>query len=58
MVKKIFPEAVARLYNRVFVCKKCKSKIRTDYSKVKYGKVKCRKCKSKRLRPIHKDTKV
>lgn len=58
MVRKIFPEAVARLYNRVFVCKKCKSKIRTDYSKVKAQKVKCRKCGSKQLRPKRKEKKV
>ena len=58
MVRKIFPEAVARLFNRVFVCKKCKSKIRTDYSKVKAGKVKCRKCGSKQLRSKRKERKA
>ncbi len=58
MVKKIFPEAIERLYNRVFVCRKCKSKIRTDYSKVKAKKVKCRKCGSKDLRPKRKEKKV
>ncbi len=58
MVRKIFPEAVARIFNRVFVCKKCKSKIRTDYSKVKAGKVKCRKCGSKQLRPKRKEKKA
>jgi ribosomal protein L40E len=51
MVKKVFPEAVARLYSRVFVCKVCKSKIRADPAKVKAGKVKCRRCGSKALRP-------
>jgi len=58
MVRKIFPEAMKRLYERVFVCKKCKSKIRTDYSKVKSGKVKCRKCNSRALRPKRKEKKV
>ena len=58
MVRKIFPEALARTYSRVFVCKKCKSKIRTDYSKVKDGKVKCRKCGSRALRPKRKEKKV
>ena len=58
MAKKIFPEAVARLFNRVFVCRKCKSKIRTDYSKVKAGKVKCRKCGSRDLRPKRKEKKA
>jgi len=51
VVKKIFPEAVARLYSRVFVCRVCKSKMRADSAKVKEGKVKCRKCGSRALRP-------
>jgi ribosomal protein L40E len=51
MVKKVFPEALARLYTRVFVCRVCKSKIRADSAKVKQGKVKCRKCGSHALRP-------
>ena len=55
MVKKIFPEAVKRLFHRVFVCRKCKSKIRADYIKVREGKVKCRKCGSRYLRPKRKE---
>jgi ribosomal protein L40E len=51
MAKKVFPEAVARLYTRVFVCRVCKRKIRADPIKVKEGKVKCRKCGSHSLRP-------
>jgi len=58
MVKKLFPEAVNRLYHRVFVCRRCKSKIRADYTKVKEGKVKCRKCGSRILRPKRKEKKV
>lgn len=54
MAKKLFPEAIARLYHRVFVCRVCKSKIRADPAKVKAGKVKCRKCGSKALRPKRK----
>jgi len=50
MPKKTFPEAMARLYHRVFVCRVCKSKIRADSAKVKAGKVKCRKCGSHALR--------
>ncbi|MBI2542560.1 MAG: hypothetical protein HYW24_00010 [Candidatus Aenigmarchaeota archaeon] len=50
MAKKLFPEAMARLYARMFVCKVCKSKIRADPAKVRLGKVKCRKCKSNALR--------
>jgi len=44
MAKKVFSEAVARLYSRVFVCRVCKSKIRADLAKVRAGKVKCRRC--------------
>lgn len=51
MVKKLFPEAMARLYQRVFVCRVCSSKIRADLAKVRQGKVKCRKCGSHTLRP-------
>jgi ribosomal protein L40E len=51
MPKKLFPEATARLFQRVFVCRVCKSKIRADVAKVRAGKVKCRKCGSRALRP-------
>jgi len=54
MAKKLFPEATARLYYRVFVCRVCKSKVRADPAKVKAGKVKCRKCGSRALRPKRK----
>jgi len=51
MVKRMPPEVVQRLFQRVFVCKVCKSKIRADPAKVRAGKVKCRKCGSRALRP-------
>ncbi len=49
-----FYEATARLYHDVFVCKKCKTKIRTSMSRVLQKKVACRRCGSKALRPIKK----
>lgn len=49
-----FPEAQARLYKDIFVCKKCKSKIRAPALKVLQGKIKCRKCKRKALRAVKK----
>jgi len=52
MVK--FPEAQERLFKNVFVCRKCKSKLRTDPAKVRKGKSRCRKCSSHALRPIKK----
>ncbi|MBU1198571.1 MAG: 50S ribosomal protein L40e [Nanoarchaeota archaeon] len=52
MVK--FPEAEARLFKNIFVCRKCKSKVRASNLKVIAGKIRCRKCNSKVLRPIKK----
>lgn len=52
-------EAVTkRLYERVYVCMRCNAKIRADPSKVLAGKVKCRKCFSKGLRPKSKERKI
>ena len=53
-----FPEAEARLYTRVFICRKWGTKMRCDLLKVKAKKVKCRKCKARQLRAIRKDLKV
>ncbi|PIN99735.1 50S ribosomal protein L40e [archaeon CG10_big_fil_rev_8_21_14_0_10_43_11] len=49
-----FPEAETRLLKNVYVCRKCKSKIRTTYAKVKARLAKCRSCGSKQLRPKNK----
>ena len=57
MPKHKFPEVEQRVFQRVFICMKCGGKIRGDLIKVKAGKVKCRKCHSKRLRPVRKDRK-
>ena len=45
-----FPEANARLFENIFVCKVCKKKVRAPNMKVLRGKVRCRKCQSKALR--------
>jgi hypothetical protein len=47
-------EAANRLYKNVFVCKNCRTKVRSDPQKVLKGKVKCRKCKKKAFRPLRK----
>lgn len=52
MVK--FPEAMKRRYTDVFVCKRCKSKIKAPSMKVAKGEVACRKCNGKALRAIKK----
>ena len=48
------PEAQARLFKNIFICKNCNSKLRTDSLKVLNGKAKCRKCAGRRFRPIKK----
>ncbi|MDP7179969.1 MAG: 50S ribosomal protein L40e [Candidatus Woesearchaeota archaeon] len=52
MVK--FPEAEARLFRSIFVCKKCKTKRRAPNMKVIQGKISCRNCSSKALRVVRK----
>jgi ribosomal protein L40E len=47
-------EATNRLFKNIFVCKSCKSKIRTNPLKVLVGKAKCRKCGKKAFRPLRK----
>ena len=47
----LLPEVKKRLFENVFICYKCKAKIRAPPEKVRQGKVKCRKCGYKYLRP-------
>lgn len=48
------PEAQARLFKNVFVCKKCQTKRKAEPLKILEGKVKCRKCSSRAFRPLKK----
>lgn len=48
------PEAESRLFRNMFVCRKCKSKIRASSMKVSQGKIACRKCGYKELKPVRK----
>ena len=50
MVK--FQEATARLLKGVFVCRKCKAKIKADVNKIIRKEVGCKKCGRKSFRPI------
>ena len=52
MVK--FPEAHARKFANIFVCKKCSIKIRAQNAKIIQGKVKCRRCNGKKFRAVRK----
>ena len=49
-----FAEAENRRFKNIFVCRVCKSKIRAPNMKVIAGKVKCRNCNGKALRPVRK----
>ncbi|MFQ5531530.1 MAG: hypothetical protein ACE5ES_02850 [Candidatus Nanoarchaeia archaeon] len=48
------PEAQNRLFKNIFVCKKCRSKIKSDPQKILKSAVKCRKCGKKAFRPLKK----
>ena len=52
MVK--FPEAEARKFKNVFVCKNCKTKIKAPNLKIIQGKIKCRNCNSHAFRTVKK----
>ncbi len=49
-----FPEAEARMFRNIFVCRRCKTKLRAPNIKVVSGKISCRKCSGKALRPLRK----
>ncbi len=52
------PEVVLkRKFERVYICRKCKAKVRASVQKVLAGKVRCPKCHSPYLRPKKKDLK-
>tara|TARA_Y100000310_G_scaffold151105_1_gene150618 strand:+ start:384 stop:557 length:174 start_codon:yes stop_codon:yes gene_type:complete len=51
-------EAEIRLFNRVFICRKCNSKIRGNASKIKARKRVCKKCQSRDFRPKNKEKRV
>ncbi len=50
-----FDAAINRLFNRIFVCKNCKTKVKTDMSRVLMRKISCKNCGSKHFRPIKKN---
>lgn len=53
----VFKEAMARLFNGVYVCRGCEAKIRVPIGKVLAGKGVCRKCNCKNLRPVRSKSK-
>ena len=55
MASKMPAVVMRRKFDRVYVCRKCKAKIRTDVQKVLTGKARCKKCHSRYLRPKKKE---
>ena len=49
-----FAEAENRMFKNKFVCKNCKSTLKSSMMKILSGKVKCSRCKSTALRPVRK----
>ena len=49
-----FEEAAVRKFRNIFVCRRCGSKIRAPNLKVLAGKISCRKCDSRQLKPKRK----
>ena len=47
-----FLEANARLFHNVFICKKCKSKMKADMRKILLKKISCRNCNGKDFRIV------
>ncbi|MEK6904485.1 MAG: 50S ribosomal protein L40e [Nanoarchaeota archaeon] len=54
MVK--FPEASARLFKNIFVCRRCKTKMRTTSQRIIHKEILCRRCGGKAFRAIKKGT--
>ncbi len=52
------PEAEARLFHRKWVCRKCKTINKADISKVRTGKLICKKCGNKHFRIKRKEKKA
>ena len=52
MVK--FAEAEIRKFRNVFVCRKCKTKIKSPNIKIIQGKVRCRRCGSIQFKAVRK----
>jgi ribosomal protein L40E len=53
-----FDAVSGRLFRRIFVCRKCKTKIRTDSMRVLAQSVKCRNCGGKAFRVIKSKAKA
>ncbi|MCA9486547.1 50S ribosomal protein L40e [Candidatus Woesearchaeota archaeon] len=53
----VFPEAEARLFKDVYICRKCEHRTKVPIGRVLAGKATCRNCGSEFLRPVRKRAK-
>jgi len=51
-------EAEVRLFNRVYICRKCNAKVRASATRIKEGLITCPKCQSRAFRPKVKEKRV
>ncbi len=49
-----FTEAMDRIIRNIYVCKNCKTRLRSNAVKILGGKVKCRSCGKKAFRAVRK----
>ena len=47
-----FPEAMARMFHHVYVCRNCKQKVKSTPQKVINKTVLCKRCGGRAFRPI------
>jgi len=52
------PEAVARMFGRVWICRRCKKKIRADSIKVQSREIACPRCGQRNFRGKSKEKRV
>lgn len=52
------PEAIARLYLNVWICRRCKTKIRGDSAKIRAREIPCKKCGCRTFRPKSKEKRL
>lgn len=52
------PEAVARIYGRVWICRRCKKKARGDSLKMQAKLVVCPRCGQRAFRPKTKERRL
>jgi ribosomal protein L40E len=58
MAQSKIPEAIARLFGRAWICRRCKKKIRGDAKKLRDGLIPCPRCGQRAWRPKSKEKRL